>query len=188
MWNSVLGWLHTNKEILAMGGAVVVFVAWEMRKKRLEIQKLKLEIDKLKDETRIYRPTPQEIEWILKETQKIATPRLGLSGSQDSLEEFGISLHRFLTHLAAYHGIPSAAVQVAKERLYARMRQLPDPYGADFKELYFPKPMRVLELWKEVRSVAPRRLSRETIERVDRLLSRFQSSERLSALRGDGER
>lgn len=175
MWNGILEWLHTNKEILAMGGALVVFVVWEMRKKRLEIRKLKLEIDKLKDETRIYRPTPEEIDRILKETAKIATPRLGFSGSQDPLEEFGITLHRFLTHLAAYQGVPSASAQVAKERLYATMSRLPDPYGADFKELHFPNPMRVVQLWKDAQSAASRQLPEETIERVDRLLNRFQS-------------
>ncbi|HEX6716467.1 MAG TPA: hypothetical protein VF088_05120 [Pyrinomonadaceae bacterium] len=176
MWNAILGWLNTNKEILAMGGAVVGFLMWDMRKKRLEIQKLKLEINKLKDETRIYRPTPEEIDRILRETERIAIGNLGFSGAQDPLKEFGIALHRFLTHLAAYQRIPSALALVQKERLYASMHHQPDPYGADFKELRFPDPIRVLRLWKDVHSIAAHQLSQDTVERIDILLSRYKSS------------
>ena len=177
MWDDLLGWLRTNREMLAMAGALVGFLLWEMRKKRLEIKKLHLEIRKLSEETRIYRPTPEEIDRIMSETAGIATRKLGLFGGQDPLEEFGIALHHFLTHLAAYQGIPSASVQVANERLYAGMHHQPDPYGADFKEVRFPDPIGVLRSWKDLRSEATRRLSRQTVEGIDRLLSRFESGE-----------
>ena len=55
---------------LSIIGGLILFVMWGWRKHRLEVKKLRLEIDKLRDDKRIYQPTPQEIEYWLKELMK----------------------------------------------------------------------------------------------------------------------
>jgi hypothetical protein len=60
---------------LSIIGGLILFVIWGWRKHRLEVKKLQLEIDKLRadllrDDKRIYQPTPQEIEYWIKELMK----------------------------------------------------------------------------------------------------------------------
>ncbi|HEX5734731.1 MAG TPA: hypothetical protein VF131_18005 [Blastocatellia bacterium] len=169
-------WIKANLPLVAAIAGLLVFIIYDRRKKSLEIKKLELEIKKLKDETLIYRPTFQEIKDILEETEHIATRGSKAFGSEDHLEDFGVALHHFLTHLLGYYGDSSSHLRVQKQRLYAIMNHLPDPYGKDFKEIDFPDPEPIVRKWREVRHGALSQLSSRTIEEIDLLLNRFASA------------
>ena len=152
------------------------FLLYDRRKKKLEIEKLALEIGKLKHESLIYRPSFAEMKEILEETGHISTRRLGFVGGQDPLEDFGVQLNRFLTHLLAYYGENEASRRVSEERFYAAMQNWPDPYGErGFSKLSFPDPYGVLAAWREIKPLASARLAPMTIERIDSLLNHFST-------------
>jgi hypothetical protein len=147
MWNVIVSWLKSNWTFITAIAGVLVFLLYDLRRKKLEIEKLALEVAKLRQESLIYRPSFKEIKEILEGTGHISTRKLGFMGPQDPLEDLGVELHRFLTHLLAYYGDHDASSRVMNERLYATMHHWPDPYSdGDRSELSFPNPRSVLAL------------------------------------------
>ena len=177
MWTVLLSRLKEYWVFVTAIAALSTFLLYDRRKKKLEIKKLELEIQKLSQESLIYRPSFREMKEILEETGHISTRKLGIIAFDDALDDFGIELHRFLSHLLAYYGEPEALRTITTERFSAMMPHQPDPYGdGDLTELPFPNPDRVLRLWHGLRDVAARKLPSKTLSQIDSLLTRFKNA------------
>ena len=173
MANALIEWLRGNVPLLTAIGGVGVFVLFGWRKLTWEIRKLRLEVAKLKDESRIYRPTQEEIERVLREAGKLPTRKLGILGAVDALSSFRQELQEFLVVLAAYYGNPAAQKQIAERRLWAVMNQRSDPYPSGCDR--HPNPEFIFSTWNSVREVAWEKLPRNTFQTIERFLGRFPS-------------
>lgn len=173
MPNALIEWVKGNLPLLTAIGGVGVFVLFGWRKFTWEIRKLRLEVAKLKDESRIYRPTQEEIDRVLREAGKLPTRKLGISGAGDALGSFGEELQEFLVVLAAYYGNAVAQKQIAERRLWAVMNQRPDSYPSGYDR--HPNPNYILSTWKSVREVAWEKLPPDIFQTIERFLGRFPS-------------
>ena len=66
---------------IAMLGAVILFLGWELRKKRREIQKLDLEIAQMRSQQSLVRvATMHEMNSLIKDVEEISARKLGILG------------------------------------------------------------------------------------------------------------
>ncbi len=73
-WNDARPWI-------VMLGAVILFLGWELRKKRREIQKLDLEIAQLRSQQSLVRvATIHEMNSLIKDVEEISARKLGILG------------------------------------------------------------------------------------------------------------
>ena len=73
-WNDARPWI-------AMLGAAILFLGWELRKKRREIQKLDLEIAQLRSQQSLVRvATIHEMNSLIKDVEEISARKLGILG------------------------------------------------------------------------------------------------------------
>jgi hypothetical protein len=73
-WNDASHWI-------AMLGAVILFLGWELRKKRREIQKLDLEIAQMRSQQSLVRvATIHEMNSLIKDVEEIWARKLGILG------------------------------------------------------------------------------------------------------------
>ena len=73
-WNDARPWI-------AMLGAVILFLGWELRKKQREIQKLDLEIAQLRSQQSLVRvATIHEMNSLIKDVEEISARKLGILG------------------------------------------------------------------------------------------------------------
>src|SRR5712692_8765521 len=73
-WNDARPWI-------AMLGALILFLGWELRKKRREIRKLDLEIAQLRSQQSLVRvATIHEMNSLIKDVEEISARRLGILG------------------------------------------------------------------------------------------------------------
>ena len=80
-----------------MLGAVILFLGWELRKKRREIQKLDLEIAQMRSQQSLVRvATIHEMNSLIKDVEEISARKLGILGGPGRLEDFGIRFREFL--------------------------------------------------------------------------------------------
>jgi len=71
-WNDARPWI-------AMLGAVILFLGWELRKKRREIQKLDLEIAQMRSQQSLVRvATIHEMNSLIKDVEEISARKLGI--------------------------------------------------------------------------------------------------------------
>src|SRR5712671_5070070 len=85
-WNDARPWI-------VMLGAVILFLGWELRKKRREIQKLDLEIAQLRSQQSLVRvATIHEMNSLIKDVEEISARRLAFLECPGPLEDFGIRL------------------------------------------------------------------------------------------------
>jgi hypothetical protein len=74
-WNDARPWI-------VMLGAVILFLGWDLRKKRREIQKLDLEIAQLRSQQSLVRvATIHEMNSLIKDVEEISARKLGILGS-----------------------------------------------------------------------------------------------------------
>ena len=89
-WSDARPWI-------AMLGAVILFLGWELRKKRREIQKLDLEIAQMRSQQSLVRvATIHEMNSLIKDVEEISARKLGILGGTSPLEDFGIRFREFL--------------------------------------------------------------------------------------------
>ena len=87
---------------IAMLGAVILFLGWELRKKRREIQKLDLEIAQMRSQQSLVRvATIHEMNSLIKDVEEISARKLGMLGVPSPLEDFGIRFREFLVLTSA---------------------------------------------------------------------------------------
>ena len=73
-WNDARPWI-------VMLGAVILFLGWELRKKRREIQKLDLEIAQLRSQQSLVRVASiHEMNSLIKDVEEISARKLGILG------------------------------------------------------------------------------------------------------------
>jgi len=73
-WNDARPWI-------VMLGAVILFLGWELRKKRREIQKLDLEIAQLRSQQSLVRvATIHEMNSLIKDVEEISARKVGIAG------------------------------------------------------------------------------------------------------------
>jgi len=73
-WNDARPWI-------VMLGAVILFLGWELRKKRREIQKLDLEIAQMRSQQSLVRvATIHEMNSLIKDVEEISARKLGILG------------------------------------------------------------------------------------------------------------
>ena len=73
-WNDARPWI-------AMLGAAILFLGWELQKKRREIQKLDLEIAQLRSQQSLVRvATIHEMNSLIKDVEEISARKLGILG------------------------------------------------------------------------------------------------------------
>src|SRR5438477_2796309 len=73
-WNDARPWI-------VMLGAVILFLGWELRKKRREIQKLDLEIAQLRSQQCLVRvATIHEMNSLIKDVEEVSARKLGILG------------------------------------------------------------------------------------------------------------
>ena len=71
-WNDARPWI-------TMLGGLIVFLAWELRKKRQEIQKLDLEIAQMRSQQSLVRvATIHEMNSLIKDVEEITARKLGI--------------------------------------------------------------------------------------------------------------
>ena len=81
---------------IAMLGAVILFLGWDLRKKRREIQKLDVEIAQLRSQQSLVRvATIHEMNSLIKDVEEISARKLGILGVPSPLEDFGIRFREF---------------------------------------------------------------------------------------------
>lgn len=75
---------------IAMLGAVILFLGWELRKKQREIQKLDLEIAQMRSQQCLVRvATIHEMNSLIKDVEEISARKLGiLGGTKESARTF----------------------------------------------------------------------------------------------------
>jgi hypothetical protein len=89
-WNDVRPWI-------AMLGGVILFLGWELRKKRGEIQKLDLEIAQMRSQQSLVRvATMHEMNLLIKDVEEISARNLRILGGLSPREDFGIRFREFL--------------------------------------------------------------------------------------------
>ncbi len=94
-WNDARPWI-------AMLGAVILFLGWELRKKQREIQKLDLEIAQMRSQQCLVRvATIQEMNSLIKDVEEISARKVGILGGTSPLEDFGIRFREFLVLMSA---------------------------------------------------------------------------------------
>ena len=68
---------------IAMLGAVILFLGWELRKKQREIQKLDLEIAQMRSQQCLVRvATIHEMNLLIKDVEEISARKLGILGAR----------------------------------------------------------------------------------------------------------
>jgi len=68
---------------IAMLGAVILFLGWELRKKQREIQKLDLEIAQMRSQQSLVRvATIHEMNSLIKDVEEISARKLGIWGAR----------------------------------------------------------------------------------------------------------
>jgi hypothetical protein len=73
-WNDARPWI-------VMLGAVILFLGWDLRKKRREIQKLDVEIAQLRSQQSLVRvATIHEMNSLIKDVEEISARKLGILG------------------------------------------------------------------------------------------------------------
>jgi hypothetical protein len=73
-WNDARPWI-------AMLGVVILFLGWELRRKRREIQKLDLEIAQMRSQQSLVRvATIHEMNSLIKDVEEISARQLGILG------------------------------------------------------------------------------------------------------------
>src|SRR5712692_6232822 len=73
-WNDARPWI-------AMLGALILFLGWELRKKRREIQKLDLEVAQMRSQQSLVRvATIHEMNSLIKDVEEISARKLGILG------------------------------------------------------------------------------------------------------------
>ena len=73
-WNDARPWI-------VMLGAVILFLGWELRKKRREIQKLDLEIAQMRSQQSLVRvATIHEMNSLIKDVEEISARKVGILG------------------------------------------------------------------------------------------------------------
>jgi hypothetical protein len=149
----------------------VSFFIWEWRKKNLEIRKLKREVQNLEEERRrIFLPTRDEIEKILRGTQEWAQRRARVvPGPYALLEDFLFDLHWFLTAVLASHGVPEARAAILQQRLQNLLVRGNERVDTDIRE---PDPEPMYRVWRRVKAVAVERLDMKATESIEAVLVR----------------
>ncbi len=158
--------------LLAVIGGAGVFVFFGWRKLKWELKKTQLEVANLEYESRIYRPTQEEIERVLRESGRLPTHKLAISGADGALSSFREEFQQFLVLLVAYYGSAGARKQIAERRLSAVMNHQPDPYPRGYDR--HPNPKYILSTWNSVREIAYEKLPQDTFQTIERFLSRFR--------------
>jgi hypothetical protein len=80
-----------------MLGALILFLGWELRKERREIQKLDLEIAQMRSQQSLVRvATIHEMNSLIKDVEEISARKLGILGGPSPLEDFAIRFREFL--------------------------------------------------------------------------------------------
>jgi hypothetical protein len=171
----VIEWIQKNLPLLGAAATLGVFILYGARQRTLEIRKLKLELEKLRDESRIYRPTQDEIERVLRHAGKLPTLSKRFIGGSDSLEPFREKLEGFVLLLSAYYGDNESRILIGQRRLAAAMSHHPDPYPNGFDR--HPNPTGVAVVWRSVREAAQDELPSDTFETIDAFCRRFSSSQ-----------
>jgi hypothetical protein len=88
-WNDARPWI-------AMFGAVILFLGWELRNKRREIQKLDLEIAQMRSEQSLVRvATIHEMNSLINDVERISARKLGLFRGPKSIRRLGIRFREF---------------------------------------------------------------------------------------------
>lgn len=110
-WNDARPWI-------VMLGAVILFLGWDLRKKRREIQKLDLEIAQLRSQQSLVRvATIHEMNSLIKDVEEISARKLGILGGTSPLEDFGIRFREFLVLTTAHFGDSHARANIIQEKL-----------------------------------------------------------------------
>ena len=87
-WNDARPWI-------VMLGAVILFLGWELRKKRREIQKLDLEIAQMRSQQSLVRvATIHEMNLLIKDVEEISARKLGSLGGAKSTRRLRCSFSR----------------------------------------------------------------------------------------------
>ncbi len=113
-WNDARPWI-------AMLGAAILFLGWELRKKRREIQKLDLEIAQLRSQQSLVRvATIHEMNSLIKDVEEISARKLGiLGGAKKPARTFALEgklLGCFCAvHFALFSSRPLALVALSNE-------------------------------------------------------------------------
>ncbi len=95
-WNDARPWI-------AMLGALILLLGWELRKKRREIQKLDLEIAQMRSQQSLVRvATIHEMNSLIKDVEEISARKQGILGCPGPLEDFGIRFREFLVLTSAH--------------------------------------------------------------------------------------
>jgi hypothetical protein len=165
-WNDARPWI-------AMLGAVILFLGWELRKKRREIQKLDLEIAQMRSQQSLVRvATIHEMNSLIKDVEEISARKVGILGGTSPLEGFGIRFREVLVLRSAHFGDSHARANMIQQKLADVMRG--SRPREDGKEPWDeqPDPLPLYNEWKSVRHLATSKLSTETIDNID-FLSRF---------------
>jgi len=87
-WNDARPWI-------AMLGALILFLGWELRRKRGEIQKLDLEIAQMRSQQCLVRvATIQEMNSLIKDVEEISARKLGILAGPNPTRRLRFSFSR----------------------------------------------------------------------------------------------
>ena len=171
--SAILSWISSNLSLLSAATAVLLFVIYDRRKKRLEIEKLQLEVGKLKQESLIYRPDLKEMGDVLA-ALKGRHYLLG-AGAVTPVDRLLDRLEEFLTRLLAYYGYHDAFLFTAlTERLHDQHAPEPGKELPDVGEL--------MELWGELGGSVG--LPQELWESLDRFIARYAEAKKSARTAG----